>query len=130
MAHIIHLDGIAGVRRIHNIFKRSTHRFKGDLRLWYQHVDFCLRSGSSKVLQRVLMKAVKLHPKEASLWLLAADRELRQGHVDAARKLLMRALRCLPKSVKLLNEFIRLEVWAPTKLLFKKGLSKLAGMSE
>lgn len=145
----------SGVRRIHQILTRATLRFKADLRLWYQHVDFCLRSGSSTVLQRVLMKAVKFHPKEASLWLLAADRELRQGHVDAARKLLMRALRCLPKSVKVLSEFLRLEVgvagqllvaremaqetevkdeakdvWAPTKLLFQKGLSKLAGKAE
>lgn len=148
----------SGVRRIHQILTRATLRFKADLRLWYQHVDFCLRSGSSTVLQRVLMKAVKFHPKEASLWLLAADRELRQGHVDAARKLLMRALRCLPKSVKVLSEFLRLEVgvagqllvaremaqetqetevkdeakdvWAPTKLLFQRGLSKLAGKAE
>ncbi|CAL1130735.1 unnamed protein product [Cladocopium goreaui] len=145
----------SGVRRIHQILTRATLRFKADLRLWYQHVDFCLRSGSSTVLQRVLMKAVKFHPKEASLWLLAADRELRQGHVDAARKLLMRALRCLPKSVKVLSEFLRLEVgvagqllvaremaqetevkdeaknvWAPTKLLFQKGLSKVTGQAE
>eukprot|EP00913_Durusdinium_trenchii_P020955 g19691.t1 len=139
----------AGINHIHHIFSRGTKRYKQDLRLWYQHLDFCLRSGSSNVLTRVLMKAVKYHPRQVSLWLLAADRELQQGHVDAARKLLMRGLRCLPTSAKLLGEFLRLEVgvagqllsvqdmedeqkdvWGPTKLVFKKGLAKLEGKAD
>lgn len=83
------------------------------------------------------------------LWLLAADRELRQGHIEAARKLLLRALRCVPGCAKVLVEYMRLEVgvattqlameteegpteakdvWAPTKLLFQKGLAKISGL--
>ncbi|CAE7884784.1 utp6, partial [Symbiodinium microadriaticum] len=92
------ISTVAGLRRIHNILHRGSHRFKGDLQLWYQHVDFCLRSGSTAMLTRVLMRAVKYHPKEVHLWLLAADRELQQGHVEAARKLLLRGLRCVPTS--------------------------------
>ncbi|CAE7481272.1 unnamed protein product [Symbiodinium sp. CCMP2456] len=150
------ISTVAGLRRIHNILHRGSHRFKGDLQLWYQHVDFCLRSGSTAMLTRVLMRAVKYHPKEVHLWLLAADRELQQGHVEAARKLLLRGLRCVPTSVKLLVEFLRLEVgvagqllaaellkqeedteakteagtkdvWAPSRLLFRKAVAKLEG---
>ncbi|CAE8679131.1 unnamed protein product, partial [Polarella glacialis] len=148
----------AGIRRIHNVLRRGAARFKGDKRLWYQHVDFCLRSGSTKTLNRVLLRAVKYHPKEIHFWLLAADRELQQGHVAAARKLILRGMRCAPKSVKLLVEFVRLEagvagqlltvksladeeedggeaaaakatadVWAPSRLLLRRGLTRLAG---
>eukprot|EP00931_Biecheleriopsis_adriatica_P058534 TRINITY_DN3487_c0_g1_i1.p1 TRINITY_DN3487_c0_g1~~TRINITY_DN3487_c0_g1_i1.p1 ORF type:complete len:654 (+),score=171.71 TRINITY_DN3487_c0_g1_i1:65-1963(+) len=148
------ISDYAGVKRVHNVLRRGSLRFKGDMRLWYQHIDFCLRSGSTKTLNRVLLRAAKYHPKEIHLWLLAADRELQQGHVAAARKLLLRGLRCMPKSVKLLIEFVRLEagvagqllaakklaeeegeaaakesadVWAPARLLVKKGLVRLAG---
>ncbi|CAJ1434703.1 unnamed protein product, partial [Effrenium voratum] len=147
----------AGVVRVHKILRRASFRYKGDVRMWYQHLDFCLRSGSSRVLTHVLMSALKYHPQEVSLWLLSADRELQQGHVDAARKLLFRGLRCAPSSVKLLVEFLRLElgvagqilqvrqldaeaglveakvepdvkdVWGPAKLLFRKAVAKLAG---
>eukprot|EP00930_Biecheleria_cincta_P030076 TRINITY_DN20876_c0_g1_i1.p1 TRINITY_DN20876_c0_g1~~TRINITY_DN20876_c0_g1_i1.p1 ORF type:complete len:658 (+),score=135.61 TRINITY_DN20876_c0_g1_i1:29-1975(+) len=144
----------AGIKRVHMVLRRACFRWKGDIRMFYQHVDFCLRSGSTKALSRVLLRALKFHPKEVGFWLLAADRELQLGHVEAARKLLMRGLRCLPKSVKILTEFVRLEagiagqllaaqqlaeedeaspadkssadVWAPARLIFRKGLARLA----
>lgn len=99
----------SGIRRLLDIFDRGTRRFKGDVRFWYQHIDFCLRSGSTKVLSRVVMRAVKLHPKEVSLWLLAADRELKLGQIQGARTLLMRGLRFSPRSAKLWAEFLRME---------------------
>merc|ERR1719329_426954 len=55
------ISDYAGINRMHSIFNRGLAKYKGDVRLWYQHVDFCLRSGSNKILQRVLMKAVKFH---------------------------------------------------------------------
>eukprot|EP00403_Amphidinium_massartii_P027115 CAMPEP_0178391210 /NCGR_PEP_ID=MMETSP0689_2-20121128/11048_1 /TAXON_ID=160604 /ORGANISM="Amphidinium massartii, Strain CS-259" /LENGTH=507 /DNA_ID=CAMNT_0020011751 /DNA_START=41 /DNA_END=1560 /DNA_ORIENTATION=- len=104
------VSDFAGIDRIHNIFKRACLRFQGDKKLWYQRIDFCLRSGTLKGLPKILAKAVKIHPKEAGFWLLAADRELKFGHIQAARTLLLRALRCAPESSKLWLEFLRLEV--------------------
>jgi len=106
----------AGVARIHTIFKRACFRFNSDKRLWYQRIDFCLRSGSTTALAKVLAKAVKLHPKEDGFWLLAADRELKLGHIQAARTLLLRSLRCSPHSWKLWLEFLRLEVQVARRL--------------
>jgi len=103
------LSDYAGIGRMHSIFNRGLAKFKSDTRLWYQHVDFCLRSGSSKILSKVLMKAVKFHPREVHFWLLAADRELKLGHIKAARALLMRGIRFSPGSPKLWGEFVRLE---------------------
>lgn len=111
------MSDFAGIRRLHLIFDRATSRFKGDLKLWYQYVDFCLRSGSTKLLSRVLLRAVKFHPRDVHLWLLAADRELKYGNIKAARSLLLRGLRCMPRSEKLWGEFLRLEVQVACHLL-------------
>lgn len=104
------ISDVAGIRRMHFIFDRSVKRYKGNLRLWYQYIDFCLRSGSTKILTRVLLRCVKLHPREANLWLLAADRSLKMGQIKAGRTLLLRGLRFMPRSQKLWGEFIKLEV--------------------
>mmetsp|Transcript_36558 Transcript_36558/g.104026 ORF Transcript_36558/g.104026 Transcript_36558/m.104026 type:complete len:631 (-) Transcript_36558:96-1988(-) len=150
------ISDFAGLRRLHIIFERGVRKFKGDIRMWYQYVDFCLRSGSTKVMSRVLLRALKFHPREVHLWLLAADRELKCGHIKAARALLVRGLRFAPKSPKLWGEFLRLEVrvachlrdvrdsphaaldassqnsapaespWAPARLLFRQALSRMA----
>jgi len=145
------ISDFAGFRRMHIIFDRGVRKFKGDMRMWYQYIDFCLRSGSTKVLSRVLLRALKFHPREVHLWLLAADTELKCGHIKAARTLLVRALRFAPKSAKLWGEFLRLEVrvachlqavrdspegleqstptanaWAPGRLLFRRGLAKMS----
>lgn len=103
------VSDFAPLGRMHGIFNRGLAKFKADVRLWYQHIDFCLRSGSSKVLSKVLMKAVKYHPRQVRFWLLAADRELKLGHIKAARTLLLRAIRFSPRSSKLWGEFVRLE---------------------
>lgn len=100
----------SGIRRLHFIFDRAVRRHRGNKKLWYQYIDFCLRSGSFKVFSTVLFRALKYHPKEVHIWLLAADNELRLNRVNAARSLLMRAIRCVPKSAKLWGEFLRLEL--------------------
>lgn len=104
------LSDHSGVRRLHIIFNRAVRQFKGDMRMWYQYVDFCLRSGSTKILERVLLRALRFHPREVPLWLLAADRALKCGHLRAARTLLSRGIRAVPRSAKIWGEFLRLEV--------------------
>lgn len=136
----------SGVHRMHFLFERATKRYKGDMRLWFQYIDFCLRSGSTRILSKVLLRCVKLHPKEVNVWLLAADRSLKCGQVKAARTLLLRALRFSPRNAKLWGEFFRLEVqaarnvelagkapedgtaigpWAPAALLMKRASGRL-----
>jgi len=104
------LSDHAGVRHLCSIFERCLKKHKHDTRMWYQFIDFCLRSGTTRKLPYVLMNAVKFHPREVHFWLLAADRELKSGHIQAARTLLMRGLRCMPHSAKLWSEFFHLEV--------------------
>lgn len=100
----------SGINRIGNIFKRCCAKFKGDKRIWYQFVDFCMRSGTSNLLTMALRRALKHHPKEVGFWLLAADRELKLGHIQGGRKLLLRGIRTVPRSGKMWSELMNLEM--------------------
>jgi hypothetical protein len=148
------LSDFAGLRRLHSIFSRGLKKFKADKRFWYQYVDFCLRSGSTRILSRTLLRALKFHPREVSFWLLAADRELKCGHIKAARALLLRGLRATPRSPKLWGELLRLEVrlachlraakstdesvteeaggrpWAPACLVLRRAVKRLEGSAQ
>ena len=46
----------AGHRRIHFIFERLLRRFKGDVRLWLQYIDFARRTGSLNALGRIMAR--------------------------------------------------------------------------
>ena len=81
------------IQRIHSLFNRCILKFSHDLSVWQKFIEFCASSGSSKALNRVLMRAIKRHPRVASLRIIAADRELHQGNLNGARKLLMRTVR-------------------------------------
>jgi len=121
------LSDYAGVRRLHFIFSRGIIRFRANLPFWYQYIDFCLRSGSTKILSKVLLKALKYHPKEVHLWLLSADRELRYGNIKAARSLLLRGLRALPRAPALWAEFMKLEVQVAQR---QQAAKKLPGAQD
>jgi len=104
------LSDQTGIKQIINIYERAiAGKFKGDVKLWFQYIDFCLESGSSKHLQKVIIKALRIHPMEERFWILAADRELRLGHLKAARTMLMRAMRFKPKSTRLWEQYFKLE---------------------
>jgi len=87
------LRDFAIVRRIHRIFGRCLNKFSDDVSVWQRYLDFCVQSGSSNQLTKVLMRAIKRHPRNARFRIMAANRELQQGSLIAARKLLMRAVR-------------------------------------
>lgn len=47
-------------------------KFKSDLSLWWQWIEFCKASRASKQLSRVITKALQRHATVAALWLEAA----------------------------------------------------------
>lgn len=110
------ISDFGGLRRISAIFNNAIGRHKGDLAFWYQYIDFLLQSGQSKNLMGQLYKALRLHPKEATFWLLTADRELKLGHLQSARTLLQRALRLIPGSLKIWEQYLRLECIAAYRM--------------
>jgi hypothetical protein len=100
----------AGVRRIHFIFNRALKRFKGDVRLWMQYIDYCMRSKSGKTLSHVFSSALQMHPRNGAIWLKAAAWEFSEnGNINSARILLQRAVRINKDNARLWEELVRLE---------------------
>lgn len=60
------------VRRIHFIYERALRKFKSDFQLWWEWIDFCKSTKSSKQLSKVITKALQRHSTVAALWLEAS----------------------------------------------------------
>ncbi|KAF4658210.1 U3 snoRNP protein [Perkinsus chesapeaki] len=140
------ISDISIQRRIHSIYDRCLARFGSkDLGLWYHYLQYCMDSGSTKMLLKIVMRALRYFPSDHGLWLIACDREVRLGHLNNARSLMQRALRVVPPGTagraELLSAFIKLEAVALNRslqggeevscavlqVLFKYGMSDLAG---
>ncbi|KAF4739172.1 U3 snoRNP protein [Perkinsus olseni] len=128
------ISDISIQRRIHSIYDRCLARFGSkDLPLWYHYLQYCMDSGSTKMLLKIVMRALRYFPSDHGLWLIACDREVRLGHLHNARSLMQRALRVVPPGTdgraELLSAFIKLEAvsCAVLEVLFKHGVSDLAG---
>ena len=106
------------VQRIHDLFNRCLSKFAHDLSVWHKNIEFCASSGGSKALNRVLMRAIKRHPRAASFRIIAADRELQQGNLTGARKLLMRSVRIgTDNQLKIWEQLFKLECVAIHKIV-------------
>ncbi|KAJ1607561.1 Utp6p-like protein, partial [Cryptosporidium canis] len=106
------------VRLIHFIFKRALRRFPSDEKLWLQNIDFCLKSGSSKALQRILISALRHNPANSVFWLIMSDREFQNGNAKEARSTILLGLRVNKDSLILWRGLSQLE----TNIAYKKYL--------
>jgi len=99
-----------GQRRIHFILERATRKFKGDLEIWHEAIDFAMDKSAYTVASRRLGEAMKYHPREISLWIMAAKFHFEvNGDVHTARSLLQSAIRINKNQPKLWAEYLRLE---------------------
>ncbi|GER52926.1 U3 small nucleolar RNA-associated protein-like protein [Striga asiatica] len=112
----------AGVARIINIYRLATTRFKGDLKLWFQYLEFCKERRHGR-MRKVLAEFLRFHPKEPAAWIYSAawnfDTNL---NVIAARKLMFKGMRACPNSEDLYIEFLRMELTFLNKLRARKVL--------
>ncbi|KAL8197907.1 hypothetical protein R6Q57_030065 [Mikania cordata] len=67
----------AGISRIVEIYRQATNRFKGDIELWFQYLEFCRqkRNGHLKKLSGFLSQVIRFHPKVPGVWIYAASLE-------------------------------------------------------
>jgi len=105
------VSDFAIVRRIHNIFRRAIYRFKNDLDLWIQYIEWSIAAGSSRRLGQLFVEALQVHPLVPWLWCRAANYQFEvQGTIDTARILFQRGLRINPTSTLLWHEFFKMEM--------------------
>ncbi|KAI9296889.1 hypothetical protein K502DRAFT_273142, partial [Neoconidiobolus thromboides FSU 785] len=117
------LSDYAGVRRIYNLFERGLLKFKGDLKLWLQYIDFAESQNSSKVVSKAYGKAIKLLPGAEILWIQAANFEFSKNlNMEAARVLMQRGVRLNLNNKILYLEFFRLELKFIEKLKLRKEI--------
>lgn len=110
------------IRLIHFIFKRALRKFPSDEKLWLQNIDFCLKSGSSKALQRSLISALRHNPTNSVFWLIMSDRELQNGNAKEARSTILLGLRVNKESLILWRGFSQLE----TNIAYRKYLDSFS----
>jgi len=98
-------------RRVHFVFERATRKFRGDLGLWSQWLAWCRESGAKRQMSRVLVRALRIHPRVPGLWARAAAWQANQcGDPAAARALLQQGLRLCPDAVGLWSEYVAFEL--------------------
>ena len=115
------------VRHIHFIFDRAVKKFKGDVGLWLEWINYAKSESSSKVLSKVFARALQMHPRNDKLWVHAAAYEWDMGNVTAARTLLQRGIRLNSSSEELWREYFRMEALFTARLAERRRVLGLAG---
>ncbi|GAB2231588.1 hypothetical protein Drorol1_Dr00010597 [Drosera rotundifolia] len=109
-----------GVRRIMEVYGMAAARFKGDLGVWMEYLEFC-RVKRSRRMNKVLVQAIRFHPKVPELWIYAAAWEFDHNlNAEAARVIMQSALRACPGSEDLWVEYLRMELTYLNKLKTRK----------
>ncbi|KAG0216542.1 U3 snoRNP protein [Mortierella sp. GBA30] len=115
------ISDYAGPRRIYFIFKRCLIKFKGDISIWLQYINYAKKTGASRTLGKIFAQAIQLHPANEKLWILAAAWEWEENaNIVAARVLLQRALRLNTTTEALWHEYFRLELVYIAKILARR----------
>ncbi|CAH2056592.1 unnamed protein product [Thlaspi arvense] len=114
------LSDLAGVSRILEIYRLATNRFKGDIELWFQYLEFCRQRRNGR-MKKVLAQVIRFHPKVPGVWIYAAAWEFDQNlNAAAARALMQSGLRVCPTSEDLWVEYLRMELTYLNKLKARK----------
>ncbi|CAI9117813.1 OLC1v1019298C1 [Oldenlandia corymbosa var. corymbosa] len=125
----------AGTARIVDIYRLATTRFKGDIQLWFQYLEFCRqkRNGRMKKVCKfeiklcmewcsfALAQVIRFHPKVPGVWIYAAAWEFDHNlNAAAGRALMQRGLGACPNSEDLWVEYLPMELTYLNKLKARK----------
>ncbi|KAI8002026.1 hypothetical protein LOK49_LG09G00307 [Camellia lanceoleosa] len=114
------VSDFAGVSRILEIYRLATNRFKGDIELWFQYLEFC-RERKNGRMKKVLAQLIRFHPKVPGVWIYAAAWEFDHNlNAAAARALMQSGLRSCTTSEDLWVEYLRMELTYLNKLKARK----------
>lgn len=115
------VSDFAGLSRIVDIYRLATTRFKGDLELWFQYLEFC-RQRRNGHMKKVLAQVIRFHPKVPGVWIYAAAWEFDHNlNAAAARALMQSGLRYCPNSEALWVEYLRMELTYLNKLSARRA---------
>lgn len=85
---------ISVMKRIIKLWDRTMHKFKYDLDLWKQYLQFCIVSEAKKQFYKALSWALRFLPYSEELWLIGVYYEVEVGHnLWKARKIFIKSLK-------------------------------------
>ncbi|CAG8840603.1 19230_t:CDS:2, partial [Racocetra persica] len=80
------ISDYAITRRLYHIFDRAVIKFKGDISLWLQYIEFAKSAGAGKLLGKIFGRALQFHPTKPLFWILAAKWEFEaNANITASR---------------------------------------------
>lgn len=113
----------AGPRRILYIYDRATQKFKGDLSLWMQYLNYARQQRSANVVSKIFTQLLALNPTRPEVWIMAAKYEFEHNaSIKAARAIMQRGLRFNNDSETLFLEYFRLELLFVSKARARREL--------
>lgn len=93
----------------------------GDVNLWKVYLDFAAEAKATKRWRRIITRALRLHPRDASLWILAGRRASQNGDMERARTHFLQGCRFCASEATLWLEYARCEMQWLAKVEAKKG---------
>lgn len=109
------------VKYILSLYRRAVTKFRGNMSLWDQYINFASESKSDKSMPKILASALQLHPEAVDIWIKAASWELKHlNNPASARALFLRAIRINKESKSLWFEYFRMELEVANTLAEKK----------
>jgi hypothetical protein len=109
------------VKYILSLYRRAVTKFRGNMPLWDQYINFARESKSDKSMPKILASALQLHPESVDIWIKAAKWELiHLNNPASARALFLRGIRINKESKPLWFEYFRMELEVANTLAEKK----------
>jgi U3 small nucleolar RNA-associated protein 6 len=98
-------------RRIMHLYDRATRKFRQNIPLWKEYMEYLVKKKSFQKLNRVLSKCVQTHPTVLDFWLIGVYTELDiKGNLFSGRKLMLQAIRNNSENPNFYIEYFRFEV--------------------
>ena len=115
-------------RRIIHLYDRATRKYKQNLPLWKEYLQFLCISKSTQKLNRVISSAVQMHPTVVDFWLIGAYVELDlKGNLFASRKLMLQGIRNNDMNPMFYVEYFRFETCLLAKIIQRREILKGEG---
>jgi len=115
-------------QHIHLIFVRAMRKYKSDIAMWLQYIDFCKKNNSSKKLGQIFAQALTYHPHNTTLYIESAGWEFfEQGNAKNARVVLQRALRTCNDAQELWLQYFIMELHYIQKMRGRREILQLKG---
>jgi len=106
-----HLGDHAVKKRVMHLYDRATRKFKLNISLWKEYLEYLVHHRSFQKLNRVLSLCVQTHSTVLDFWLIGVYTELDlKGNLFSGRKLMLQAIINNSDNPAFYVEYFRFEV--------------------